>query len=299
MKLITLLILLSGFVSNAVASDSTATKIERYSYVFIDGMMGDFSNSLYSSIETYIQNVTRNGTDVTIIRPSSFATLAENAEALNMKLKRLGGPRPYILIAHSRGAAELFIALLKYPELFYNLNIARVILVQGAFSGSPVAEMTQEYLNKFCHSNSPKWMDEPCAFAGVFRESLRGLTPIEARKARMELQKNISPSDHQLFKERVFFVRSKTTLKKARFALKPSALFLNHYYYAFDNDGLLITIQQKVPGFGTDLGVYDADHMDLLSRSKSNPGAAITFFNSLVNRFQEPIPGTHTRRFSQ
>jgi hypothetical protein len=268
-----------GQVRDLNRSDRQA--LERYDFVLVDGILGDLTQSLYSDVEPYLAKQFPQS-EIQVLRPSSFLGLEQNADMLARQLR--SGSRPRILIAHSRGAAEVFLALLKNPELLAQENLAHVVLIQGAFSGSPVADWTAELLEKGCRdaSRSELWT-KACDFADLFSASLTGLRPNEARALRLPLQRSSSEATRAQFMKRVSFVRSQVSIGKASLPLKPSALYLGHYFDAFANDGILLTMQQRVPGFGQDLGVLEADHLELLGAGRTKSMTSAVFVRSLMS----------------
>jgi pimeloyl-ACP methyl ester carboxylesterase len=254
--------------------------LEGFDFVLVDGILGDLTQSLYAEVEVFLK-AQLPGAQIQIIRPSSFLGLEDNAKALAWQLRP--GKRPRIMLAHSRGAAEVFLALLKNPELLSEQNLARVVLVQGAFSGSPVADWTADLVDRGCHRTvNSKIVTSVCDFVDLFAPSLNGLRSNDARTLRTGLQRALGAETKALFQERVSFVRSRVSLGKAPMSLKPSALYLGHYYSAFDNDGILLTMQQRVPGFGQDLGILEADHLRLLGTSRKGKKDSSVFIRSLL-----------------
>jgi hypothetical protein len=254
--------------------------LEGFDFVLVDGILGDLTQSLYSEVEVFLKAQLPES-QIQIIRPSSFHGLELNADALARQLRP--GARPRILLAHSRGAAEVFLALLKNPDLLSEANIARVVLVQGAFSGSPVADWTADLVDRGCHrSIKSEFVTSVCDFVDLFAPSLNGLRSHSARTLRMDHQRVVGAETKAKFEERVYFVRSRVSLGKAPMALKPSALYLGHYFGAFENDGILLTIQQRVPGFGQDLGILEADHLRLLGTSRKGHKDSSVFMRSLL-----------------
>jgi hypothetical protein len=254
--------------------------LEGFDFVLVDGILGDLTQSLYAEVEVFIKAQLPKS-HIQIIRPSSFLGVDDNANSLARQLRP--GARPKILLAHSRGAAEVFLALLKNPELLSESNLARVVLVQGAFSGSPVADWTADLVERGCHRVvKSKFVTSVCDFVDLFAPSLNGLRSNEARTLRTGLQRALGAEAKARFQERVYFVRSRVSLGKAPMALKPSALYLGHYFDAFENDGILLTMQQRVPGFGQDLGILEADHLRLLGTSRKGKKDSVLFIRSLL-----------------
>lgn len=256
--------------------------LKEYSFLLIDGVLGDLTASLYNSI---LDDINRSvpESDLQVLRPSSFFGIQENAQWIIEEISQRNKPKPLIIVAHSRGALELFVALLSKPEMFEEFKIAKVILVQGAFSGSPLADWLERLQANQCDSQFSFWIQLLCTSSKVFQSSLEGLTTERATHLRSYWQENLNPANKNLFKDRVFFVRSHSSFHNTSQALIPGKLFLSYKYFDLENDGVLLTSEQKIPGLGMDLGVLDSDHLTLLGASAQDGYKSALFFRSLLS----------------
>ena len=124
-------------------------------WVLIDGILGDFSQTLYAQMKMVLRDEV-GIQSVDILRPSSVNTILENADLLARELNFIAkkhGQR-LVLVAHSRGAVEVFLALLKHPNLLSQDIVAKVVLVQGAFDGSPLADFVVNNVGGICGQES-------------------------------------------------------------------------------------------------------------------------------------------------
>jgi hypothetical protein len=253
--------------------------LSKYDFIMVDGIFGDLTQGLYGDVVTFLKSeIPQSG--IKVIRPSTALSIEENAAVLTNELRIQS--RPKVIIAHSRGAAELFLALLKSPDLLAGDNIAKVILVQGAFSGTPVAELVSSLLNKSCSRIINPIQRAYCEFVEAHSNALKALVPIPARQIRAPLQNNMSKDDQKMFQEKVYFVKSRSSFKSVHPTLWASAAYLKREYSAFENDGLLLTLQQKVTHFGQDLGTLEADHVGLLKDSRLKPYQSRAFMKALL-----------------
>jgi|GEM_PF-6135258 len=257
-----------------------------YNYIFIDGLLGDLTRDLYQQVVPYLR--AQLAVELRVLRPSSLNSASANVAYLRNELRKSSISKPNIVIAHSAGAAELFLALLENPELFERARIEKVIFVQGAFSGSPLAEWAYSFLSRGCAEFVRKALPTPCGLASIFAKSAHSLLPEVAIGHRVPLQRKLGAADQALFQERAFFVRSRSTPSDTQMALKASSLYLKRYYNGFHNDGILLTLHQRVRGFGQDLGVLDADHLSLLGNSKNTDSAQIPFVRALLLEILAP-----------
>ena len=256
--------------------------LSAYTYVFIDGMLGDLTKDLYKNLLPHLQTELP-GAHIEVLRPSSFNGLEENAKWIAFELAQ-NIKNPKIVVAHSRGAAELFLALLMHPSLFEDASLGKVILVQGAMSGAPVAEWVVNLIEKWCPENNQSETSEVCHFAKAFSKSSESLIPQVAIELRAKYQKTLKASDKQKFTDKVYFVRSQSDFKSTSPRLKAGYAYLARYMNGFHNDGILLTSHQRVKGYGTDLGILQADHLSLLGTNAKSPKESIHFFRALVQR---------------
>jgi len=217
-------------------------------WILIDGILGEFSGSLYQHVLPVLRDEA-GVADLEVIRPSSFESMDANADRLaellqaNFQLWK----KPLVILAHSRGAAETHLALLRHPDLIDSGAIDSVVLVQGAFHGSPLASFVEDRVG---------------GILGPFQKSVRTLAPDEATRLHLEARRKLSREQRTRIASKVFFVRGRAKDAAVRAALRAGGLYLDLFHG--ENDGVLLTAHQKVPGLGRDLGILDADHFELL-----------------------------------
>jgi len=248
----------TAFRNQQTLKEFTNDEIQRFdnsSFIMIDGIFGDLIQNQFVLWQTFLKANLPNS-DSKIIRPSSFQDILQNSKELAKELLNSSHLKKKIVIAHSRGAAELFISLLSDPAIFEMANISKVILIQGAFSGTPIADLISE-------------------------DGL-SLSTNDSLKLRAALQKKLSSSDRMLFQKKVFFVRSESQAKDCPLPLKASAIYLNHFYNSYKNDCLLLSTHQRIPHLGVDLGILQADHLGLLTAPKHEPKLPLVFLTTLL-----------------
>jgi pimeloyl-ACP methyl ester carboxylesterase len=227
---------------------SDSSRVSSTGWVLIDGILGEFSGSLYQHVLPVLRDEA-GVMDVEVIRPSSYESMDANADRLAESLRKnfQRGKRPLVILAHSRGAAETHLALLRHPDLIESGVIDSAVLVQGAFHGSPLASFVEDRVG---------------GILGPFRDSVRTLTPDEATRLHLDARRKLSREQRMRIASKVFFVRGRAQGSTVRAALRSGGLYLDLFHG--ENDGVLLTTQQKVAGLGRDLGILDADHFELL-----------------------------------
>lgn len=149
--------------------------------------------------------------------------------------------RPVVLVGHSKGGAGVVLAALAYPELIRGGRVVKVVSIQGAIRGSPVADALTEAL--------------PIPF---LHEQFKGLRTLTRKRSDGAFRAApVAPDLEGWYRDHLFFVRSSETT-----AVVAAELTLTHaYLQRFGrNDGLLCEGDQLLDGVGRDLGVLRADH---------------------------------------
>jgi pimeloyl-ACP methyl ester carboxylesterase len=242
--------------------------LNQYQFVLVDGILGDFVQDLYTQAVPQLRSEA-GLKQISVIRPSTFNSMTQNADQLALEFSR--AKKPLIVLAHSRGAAETFLALLKHPELITSGKVARAVLVQGAYSGSPLAEFVQAQLAQLCPNQPISLLRESCEIAGYFKASIHTLVPHSTDQLMRSAAAKLTADERSAFMERVRFVRAQSELTSTRFALMPGAAYFKVYYSdQGPNDGVLFTEKMHVPGLGVDWGVLPADHFGLLGGAESD-----------------------------
>ena len=188
-----------------------------------------------------------------ILEQKSQQSIETNADLIYFKILELyekNNKKPIILIGHSKGGAEaLFTALQDYDLLLKGI-VEKVVIIQGAVLGSPVATyFTTDFLGKL---TSP----------------LKGLTSLNEQVMNAKFQERtsklkmaLSPFKFNLVSQKIYYVRS----YKNRSDVSPILYFTHRYLEKTGgkNDGLLLLKDQYLEQIGVDLCVLYADHADL------------------------------------
>jgi len=94
--------------------------------------------------------------EAAIISPKASYPMSHNSELiysyLVKRFQKTG--KTQIVVAHSKGAGELLLALLFHPELIKNGIVDKVVLMQAVIGGSPLALQAREVCeqkHEFCY----------------------------------------------------------------------------------------------------------------------------------------------------
>jgi pimeloyl-ACP methyl ester carboxylesterase len=175
-----------------------------------------------------------------------------------------------VLVGHSKGGAAALLTALRYPELVLTGVIDRVVVVQGAIGGSPLADA-------IARSAAVRALPLP-------RRGLASLTPSEARSLFQEelsrVRARITADGLERLFARVFYVRSWEGRGRTSFELALTHEYLQGFGSG-QNDGLLLQEDMKLDRAGVDLGVVASDHASLtvaglLSKSTTADRKAFT-----------------------
>jgi hypothetical protein len=287
--------------------------IRSHHHVLVPGMMNELAHWFglyYVEIQAILRSL---DADFTYLPLPTHVPISKNAETLALRLKDLGAPqpltqtqqalqietpKPITLIGHSKGGAESFLSLLRHPELLLNGTVDQVVLEQAAIHGSALARprpwsvlqlLAQFYFADGLFSleseNQTALLDE--AFEQLNQHlmewdpSLRG-NPEGLADLRNQLSRKIhyvrtyqSPDALSLGTQIVLWA--------CHNQLDPSGEA---------NDGLLTLSDQKDDRMGEDLGVLQADHVDLSIHrlTQATPGFREAFARALLGQLYARSP---------
>jgi pimeloyl-ACP methyl ester carboxylesterase len=270
----------------ALEADSPLASIKDRHFLFVGG----FLNEGIPGYFTDNMRVTHDelGAEVSTLFPSSSTSVSEDADAIRAAVieRSRTSQKPVVLVGHSKGGAGALVAVLRYPELVLEGTVDRVICIQAAVLGSPVADSIVE-------SGPIK----------VLPFHWRGLESLSTRRSRTlvlnedaRAREKLTPEETAWFFGRIFFVRAWE--RSGSVALE---LALTHEYLkefgSGRNDGLLLEEDMKLDGDGVDLGEVEGDHAALtvsgiLSRSSADERAAFTraLYREVFGRPDGPRP---------
>lgn len=268
------------FSSGSALSDDYLKILRSKHVVFVAGLLNEAAQLVGNYYCDNIAEVTRLGISHSSIGYLSSYTVPANADTLLTELHKIYArvKKPIILVGHSKGGAEALYVVLKYPELMLADLVERVILIHPAVGGSPLADDVcnniggrsfTNYLGAGLISIQPKTARN--LFAEVlesFREKLRSMPQNAASTTAIDAITDPDALCEDSFKklsDRVFYVRGASPHAGITWGVKFVIYFCNKPLNPdIQNDGLLHVQDQMLPDFGVDLGILQADHIDLV-----------------------------------
>lgn len=263
-------VLIEAKQTRAVLPLELAQNLQQKHVVFVDGIMNELAKIPQNYYTDYIRVLRRNGISFSHLAYPSRVAIPKNAKLLAKDLFRISGKvkKPIILIGHSMGGAEALYAVLKKPMLLLEGLVERVVIFEGAIGGSPLAEELK-----------PKGL--PRLIQKILGPGLDSLRPSVARlnfeDVRLEFglfvwQHFADETDEfrtQIFKElsdRVLYIQSqKVPGKPLSWGLRVILPLMKTPSLGEEgNDGLLKLEDQILPDFGRSLGIFNADHIELV-----------------------------------
>jgi hypothetical protein len=232
-----------------------STFINQLHFVFIDGVMNEITRPFHIYFHDNIKAVKEIGFTSSHLHFSSFHSISSNSNIMKTKLDMIIqtiGSRQMFLIGHSMGGSELLCTLLTYPELFERVYAA--VMLQSVLGGSSMAN--QENGNIFGKLLSL-----------IMNKGMSSLTP----KSCFELFNSFNYHDLQNHTSKIFYLRSQVNREeKISFGEKIVRTVLDSDS-TFDDektssDGLVPVENQILissPPIGIDLGIMEADHIEL------------------------------------
>jgi len=270
------------------AGSALATLGQRH-VLFVGGFLNEFIPGYF---DDNVEAVEEWGAQTSRLFPSSAASLEEDAVQVREAVlaRHAEGGRPVVLVGHSKGGAAALLTALRYPELVLTGVIDRVVVIQGAIGGSPLAEALVR---------SPVTRVLPLPRRGL--ESLSLSRSKQLFQAELDaVRARVTPEGLERLFARVFYVRSWEGRGSTSFELAVTHAYLRDFGSG-QNDGLLLQEDMKLEGAGVDLGVVASDHAsltvtDLLSTSTAAERKAFT--RALFREIYEARPGTRPTAIS-
>ena len=136
-----MLLRLSGEPAPATTSIpiEMAELARRYRVVFVAGFMAECVSLIITPFSDVVEALSAAGVEARILTAGGRGTAAENAAQLTRQLEALPpDPRPFIVVAYSKGLADVLELVVSHPEVA--ARVAAVVSLAGAANGSPFAD---------------------------------------------------------------------------------------------------------------------------------------------------------------
>jgi pimeloyl-ACP methyl ester carboxylesterase len=263
-----------SFLAHKLSSDFPVTRhrTDKIQYVFVAGFLNEknfyyFTDNKKQLTWKHIPNQ--------VIYPSSAHAFEENMDPLFDQIKNLDGK--LVLIGHSKGAVETLAMAVKNAKWIQD-HVEAIILIQGAFGGSAVADYMQGKLLDL------KKMSEgdQILFSGLrelegFVDPLinGGLRSLVTETSRDYWKSIVSKERDAVSRisDKVLYIRSTKKTQNMTGMIQATSRLIRvygGYGKETENDGLVAFEDQKVDGLGTPLldwiptnTTVGADHADL------------------------------------
>jgi hypothetical protein len=227
----------------------------------VDGFINELASLVQNYYADNIYEVKKLGMSYSHLGYLSRVSVSDNAEKLFDDLLQIyyEKKKPILLIGHSMGGAEALYTVLRHPELMLNGYVEKVVLIEAAIGGSPLAENLKGSL-----------MGKAIEIGfGEGLESLRtDVANQKFSKAYSDFLKWVSPAQVAELSKNVYYSRgSVADSKNLSLGVRLIRSFCKSGVLdGTENDGILTTDAQILnfePKFGTDLGVVqeDTDHI--------------------------------------
>lgn len=257
--------------------------------LFVAGFRNEKSDSYFRYNRRVVAE--EMGASIREVHLPSIGSVPENSERLRKIILEdyREYRRPILLFAHSKGASETLHFVLNHPDYVVGEGIVeKVFLLQSAIGGSPIAKGLLHLFPRFSPFGLKKGLEE--------------LVPEKVKSHWVTLFKEANRQPHfyasyDLLRDRVYFVRSYLTQKTNmvginlgnRYLKRKGLSLQNRGLPHFDerNDGALLLEDQWMRGIGTDLGVIQAHHSEVVqgaSDQKSDILNAEAFTRALFKR---------------
>lgn len=231
----------------------------------MNGVVGAFAGYFDPNVEVLKDEY---GAHVREIGPNSWNSVQSNVPILYEKWMRIYNKshRKLIVICHSKGCAESLLTVLKYPSLIEEGIVDRLVLVQGAVGGSPLANsLTLPKDGSFLRKLGIGEVLNPLTWGEIaFREILTWLWPgvYSMRQGVLEgeYERALAQWDAHLKK----ILNEKTLVVIGTQRPGQFSFFMKLFNFFKTDDGLLRMVNQDTVVLQDAPHVrVSADHMDL------------------------------------
>jgi pimeloyl-ACP methyl ester carboxylesterase len=255
-------------------------------FIFVDGTFGELFQSNFDPALGVVQNEWPNAETV-VIRPQTRNDIPTNSEILFSEIKTYRQnslKKNAVIIAHSKGAAEITLMALDHPELISEMGVIGYGMVSGPIGGTNIVD----FVGDECAIGTPL-----CVLLNDKLPFLRTFTPDIIQPIFAGALSSLTPDARANFAAKVFFVRTEMQDRDLISPLYATHLYLSLHEHEMNNDGLIPTENELLWDatngsrvVGTDLGVMFGDHNSLLNKAMDNSTGLYrqAFFRTLVAR---------------
>jgi pimeloyl-ACP methyl ester carboxylesterase len=256
-------------------------------FIFIDGTLGELWKSNFDPA-MQVLNSQWSGVSGAVIRPHTPNTIPENAEVLFRQISQIisqSGKAKTVIIAHSKGGAEVLLMALRHPELVTQLGVVAYGIVSAPIAGTDVID----YVENSCVIANPI-----CDELNRELPSLQTFTPSVIQPIYLDALSGLRAGDRAAVESKLFYVETRMSNADVL-----SPLYATHAYLSWVhgevNDGLIPTANEVLyedgfaghsRAFGTNLGVMSGDHNSLLNEAEMPATLKYreAFFRALTER---------------
>lgn len=228
-------------------------ELRQYNVVFVSGFMNEITRGYFKTPRTFLEKEVP-GITISEIHPSSHTNVTKNVHWLKLKLVEAwvdGGRKPLLIFAHSKGGVETLLFLLKNPHFIDKNIIHRAILIQAPLRGTPVADIGSEFTRKYL-----RYWGGPDSMRSDYIQPL-----FDREFAKF----NRKRTDIDAIGSHVYYLRSSKERDFTNILIRACHWSIKDFG---PSDGVVVTRDQLIDGFGTDLGIMHADHGDLFGFGK-------------------------------
>jgi pimeloyl-ACP methyl ester carboxylesterase len=247
----------------------------RFRYVFVGGFRSERMPGYFArnAKELRARGVSQRAID--FIYPSSDKTIGENADGVRSEFFEIArkGPEKLVVIAHSRGACDALAFALHDPG-FVRDRVEALFLVQGPFGGTALADYIQGEGPPVDRRMPARFRAVVPLLAALERSLLRrgrhgGLADMAREESRRYWSRMLDARADAVpvVGAKTYFIRSETLPSRLGLFRRAAGWYLSTY--GGPNDGVVAVDDQRLPGLGTSLGVFDCGHNALTRRTRS------------------------------
>jgi hypothetical protein len=239
---------------------------EKINYIFVTGFLGDVIPFYWRSQVNALSRIIPRDS-IHLVKLASGIPIGSSKKVLARAFSRIPGKQ--VIIAHSKGAADVLDYALYNPE-FIRDRVERIYSVQGLIRGTPLADAFTAKRDNLLVKQQPFWdrfLMKATLYGALFpmtplRKTIRSMRTDES-EARVAKALSENPGAREIVGPKMNYIVTAAPPSEMPFGFLGTSRYLQAV--AGDNDGVIPVNRQRLDGLGTQIGELKGNHGDFTS----------------------------------
>lgn len=275
--------LLQSQHSPPILAPDARLRARRYHYTFVKGFLNEtMPTGYFWDHIAELQSLGVTHDHIHVVSPCSGKSFDENQLTVKQELTQPvldSDDEPEVIVAHSRAARDVLAFALLNPT-FVREHVKAIFLIQGALLGSSVADYIKgegppiDRRVPSAYRIELEWIGKTArTFGGMFGidTGFAELTHLDSAEFLDSIFAS-HPDAAAMISDKIFYIQGSKNPAHVSPLIRATAHYLQYSCKIelnergesiCPNDGLVATHEQWLPGIGTSLAVFNADHTDL------------------------------------